>query len=175
MSRPKNLIIWSFAHDVLLLRNALVSSKLWRTRAIIDKEMTVDPELYSTIVLLFGVTWLDCNMFNAGEITTLALFRSTRELGRPTWKCLYVVCWECTHHLGVYSNSIFIERVQLPWYLNQWKRWLLVWIIIISERVFSRKNIKVVDFWHCENFWLYSLKGRCIVVITPQIVHRTSL
>ena len=76
--------------------------------------MTVDPELYSTIVFVLGVTWLDCSMFNAKNMGSLALLQSTSGVEKVTWKCLYIVRWKRTHHLGVYSNSIFIEWVQLP-------------------------------------------------------------
>lgn len=54
----------NFVHDVLLLRKALVSVMPYRARAMRDIEMTVEPELYSTMVLVSGLTDF-CNMFKA--------------------------------------------------------------------------------------------------------------
>lgn len=64
MFNPKNLMSCNLVIDVLLLRKARVSSIPNSTRAMIDIEMTVEPELYSIIVFVSGVTSF-CNMFNA--------------------------------------------------------------------------------------------------------------
>lgn len=56
MSSPKNCINLSLATLVLLLKKARVSLMPWYTRATIDIDMTVDPELYSTMVFVFPGT-----------------------------------------------------------------------------------------------------------------------
>lgn len=62
---PKSCISRILAILVLLLRNALVSSKPWIAREISDIDMTVDPELYSTTVLVVPGTTAFSNKFSA--------------------------------------------------------------------------------------------------------------
>ena len=65
MSSPKNCIRRSLASLVLLLRKARTSCTPCITRAIIAMEITVDPELYSIMVLVLSGTTLASSMFNA--------------------------------------------------------------------------------------------------------------
>lgn len=72
--RPKNRISCNLTNEVLLLRKARVSSSPKRTLAMSDIEITVEPELYSMMVLVFGVT-VFCNICNAKEIGNLVPVR----------------------------------------------------------------------------------------------------
>lgn len=67
MFRPKNLMSCNFVHEVLLLRNARVSVIPYSERAMSDIEMTVEPELYSTMVLVVSGFTEDCSMFKAAS------------------------------------------------------------------------------------------------------------
>ena len=62
---PKKRIKLSLTTLVLLLRKARVSSMLCKTRAIMDREIAVEPELYSTMVRVFSLIDLDWSIFKA--------------------------------------------------------------------------------------------------------------
>lgn len=71
MSSPKNCMSLSFGAEVLLLKKARTSCIPWLMRETKARDMTVDPELYSTTVLDFSGWTSLVNMFNAGIISAL--------------------------------------------------------------------------------------------------------
>lgn len=71
MSSPKNCMSLSFGAEVLLLKKARTSCIPWLIRDTNARDMTVDPELYSTTVSDFSGWTSLVNMFNAGAVLAM--------------------------------------------------------------------------------------------------------
>lgn len=101
-------------------------------------EMTVDPELYSTTAFVFSVSTSLDNKF-------IASFPSVRSIlfcdQKPTRHCFDVVGRMRRHHLRINSDPIVVERIQMPWKLNQRKRRSMIRIEVFPQRVRSRIDI----------------------------------
>lgn len=85
-----------------------------------DMESTVEPELYSTTVLVFPGTTLFSSRFNA-VYQSMGCFHMSIYM-RLTWHGLDIVCWMHRHHLGIYAYSILTERVEAVRDFNQ-RQW----------------------------------------------------
>jgi hypothetical protein len=52
------------------------------------------------------------------------------------------------HHLGEDPDTIFVVWIQCLWYLDKWQWWTTIRVKVLSNGVWSRINIQVVDFGH---------------------------
>jgi hypothetical protein len=119
------------------------------TLAIIDIEMTVDPELYSMIVSVLPDTTLDSSMFIATLLAAVSLsVLYWRLVYIHTWHCFDVVGWMHGHHLGIDSYTILKIRVQVLWQLDQRQRRLAIWIKVLLERIWPKVYVAFVEICH---------------------------
>jgi len=134
--------------SVLLVTNTLVSSLLYKTRAIIPKDVAVDPELASMIDL-FAAEGLFNSMFNAAiELASVRHFIILYFMGKITRKCLDILSGKQGQHFGINANIIASEGVQFARQFDKRNRWLKIWIEVIFHRVRSFVHIECVGLSH---------------------------
>ena len=89
---------------------------------MIDMEIAVEPELYSTIVLVSLLIDSDCNMFKATSVLKIIRPQSSKPMFsklRFTWESFDIICWQHIHHLGIDMNPVIHKWIELSRNLDQ--------------------------------------------------------
>lgn len=108
--------------------------------------MTVEPELYSTTVLVFPGTTSFASMFIATAQVRTGFCRGLTVLVLVhTWQYLDIICRMHRHHLCIDSDSVLVEWVQARWDFYERKGWVVLWIEVFLQGVRARINVE----WIC--------------------------
>lgn len=60
-----------------------------------------------------------------------------------TWEGLDIVGREGGHHLGVYTDPILTERVEVPRDLDEGERRLLVRVVVVAEAIRASEDVEM--------------------------------
>lgn len=115
-----------------------------------DMDKTVDPELYSTTVLVLPGTTLLLSKFKASEKRKqkLVQFLEIAAAGLHTWHGLDVVGGMHGHHLGVYAHTISAVWVEALGDFNERQRRRCGRVKVVANRVRSLVDVQRVRAGH---------------------------